>query len=105
MRRGYKYRIYPTSEQSQAIARNVGCARFVYNALLDDYKQQLDRDGNASENLRGYFYRVVHRLYSIESILGSKKPPEPKPEWRTMNVESKHYSSPKHNVPFFTWGL
>ena len=42
MRRGYKYRIYPTSEQSQAIARNVGCARFVYNALLDDYKQQLD---------------------------------------------------------------
>ena len=42
MRRGYKYRITPTSEQSQAIARNVGCARFVYNALLDDYKQQLD---------------------------------------------------------------
>ena len=42
MRRGFRFRIHPTSEQSQTIARNIGCARFVYNTLLADYKQQLD---------------------------------------------------------------
>ena len=37
-----KYRIYPNKEQENLIKRTVGCKRFVYNHLLEDYKQQLD---------------------------------------------------------------
>lgn len=32
--RGIKYRIYPSSEQQDLIARTIGCARFVYNTML-----------------------------------------------------------------------
>ena len=42
MRRACKYEIYPNKEQAELIFRTVGCARFVYNNLLDNYKQQLE---------------------------------------------------------------
>ena len=32
----FKYRLYPTAPQAEKINRNIGCARFVYNQLLDD---------------------------------------------------------------------
>lgn len=38
----YRYRIYPTREQANAIRRTVGCVRYVYNGLLADYKEQYD---------------------------------------------------------------
>ena len=42
MRRACKYELYPNKEQAELIFRTVGCARFVYNNLLDNYKQQLE---------------------------------------------------------------
>ncbi|APX94991.1 transposase [Halomonas sp. 1513] len=33
-KRAYKYRVYPTPEQEQLLARTFGCVRFVYNAVL-----------------------------------------------------------------------
>lgn len=42
MLRAFKYRLLPTTEQADYFRRTIGCARFVYNALLDDYKTQLD---------------------------------------------------------------
>ena len=41
MIRAFKYRILPTTEQAALINKTVGCARFVYNNLLEDYKNQL----------------------------------------------------------------
>ena len=35
MLRGYKYRIYPTEEQQELLAKHFGCVRFVYNWALD----------------------------------------------------------------------
>lgn len=32
--RTYKYRVYPTQKQAELINKTIGCARFVYNALL-----------------------------------------------------------------------
>lgn len=42
MLKAYKYRLHPNKEQMMYINRCIGCARFVYNHLLSDYKQQLD---------------------------------------------------------------
>ena len=33
----YKFRIYPTSEQEKQLFKTVGCARLMYNLLLDSY--------------------------------------------------------------------
>ena len=36
MFRAFKYRLDPTAPQAEKINQNIGCARFVYNQLLDD---------------------------------------------------------------------
>ncbi|WP_236635987.1 helix-turn-helix domain-containing protein [Exiguobacterium sp. SH5S13] len=36
MLNGYKYRLHPTSEQADFLVRTIGCARFIYNKLLED---------------------------------------------------------------------
>jgi putative transposase len=33
--RAFKFRCYPTPEQSQLLAQTFGCVRFVYNWALD----------------------------------------------------------------------
>ena len=48
-KRAYKYRMYPSSEQKQILARTFGCARFVYNWALrlrsDAYYERQERIG------------------------------------------------------------
>lgn len=43
MLKAFKYRLYPTASQAEKINQNIGCARLVYNLLLDakikHYKQ------------------------------------------------------------------
>ena len=34
--RGYKYRIYPNKEQEILIQKTIGCARFIYNKMLEN---------------------------------------------------------------------
>ncbi len=43
--RGYKYRLYPTSEQQISLAQHFGCKRFVYNHFLDQRKRHYDQTG------------------------------------------------------------
>ena len=35
MFKAFKYRLYPTTSQEEKINQNIGCARFVYNLMLD----------------------------------------------------------------------
>ena len=54
--KGYKYRIYPTSEQETLIAKTFGCVRFVYNQFLafqeEQYAEKLPHLGkNAMNNV------------------------------------------------------
>ncbi|MBQ6459561.1 MAG: helix-turn-helix domain-containing protein, partial [Exiguobacterium sp.] len=36
MLKGYKYRLHPTQAQAEFLVRTIGCARFIYNKLLED---------------------------------------------------------------------
>lgn len=45
--RAYKYRVYPTQRQTELINKTIGCARFVYNALLADAKKQYEETGKS----------------------------------------------------------
>ncbi len=39
IRKAYRYRLYPNATQSEALAKNFGCARFLYNHFLAIRKQ------------------------------------------------------------------
>ncbi len=49
IKRAYRFRFYPTSEQEQILAHTFGCARFVYNHMLrlrsDAWMQRQERVG------------------------------------------------------------
>ncbi|GGK29598.1 hypothetical protein GCM10010965_23060 [Caldalkalibacillus thermarum] len=34
--KAYKFRLYPTQEQAQLLAKTFGCVRFVYNKMLEE---------------------------------------------------------------------
>ena len=34
--KAYKFRLYPNKEQSILIDKTIGCARFIYNKMLND---------------------------------------------------------------------
>ena len=34
--KAYKFRLYPTQEQEQLLAKTFGCVRFVYNKMLEE---------------------------------------------------------------------
>lgn len=49
MKRAYKYRFYPTPEQTELLAQTFGCVRFVYNSILrwrtDAYYERKEKIG------------------------------------------------------------
>src|SRR5260370_27075129 len=49
-KRAYQYRVYPTDEQKQLLARTFGCARYVYNWAL-----RLRTDAYYKEHTRLYY--------------------------------------------------
>lgn len=55
-KRAYKYRFYPTPEQTQMLARTFGCVRFVYNSILrwrtDAFYQRQEKIGYVGANAR-----------------------------------------------------
>ena len=44
MKKGYKYRIYPTEEQKVFLSKNFGCARWIYNYALAIKKEAWEKD-------------------------------------------------------------
>jgi putative transposase len=56
MKRAYKYRFYPTPEQSALLAQTFGCVRFVYNSILrwrtDAYDKRKEKIGYLQANAR-----------------------------------------------------
>ncbi|WP_426507495.1 RNA-guided endonuclease InsQ/TnpB family protein [Serratia proteamaculans] len=56
MKRAYKYRFYPTPEQSALLAQTFGCVRFVYNSILrwrtEAYDERKEKIGYLQANAR-----------------------------------------------------
>ena len=41
----YKFRIYPNKEQEKQIAQSLGCARFIFNRILELSQKYYKRTG------------------------------------------------------------
>jgi len=54
--KGYVVRLYPTEEQATMIKKTIGSARKIYNLLLQDTKEQYEKDKTFLLLHRGYTY-------------------------------------------------
>ena len=68
MRRAFKYRLLPTKEQAALINKTVGCARLVYNAMLFDYKEQLNNGVKPKLKEVTYFKQMYDFLSEVDSL-------------------------------------
>jgi len=50
--KAYKFRLYPTKEQEQLLAKTFGCVRFVYNKMLAERKEIYEKFKNDKEALK-----------------------------------------------------
>jgi len=66
--RTYKYRIYPTMEQSVLINKTIGSARFVYNMLLADCMKQYKENGRSSIKSPAYLKKDFEWLKEVDSL-------------------------------------
>ncbi len=60
-KKAYKYRIYPTDEQANILARTFGCCRFVYNWAL---RQRTDAFFQHGERL--YYHQLAVMLTDLK---------------------------------------
>ena len=66
---GYKYRIYPTDEQATQIDKTIGCARFIYNQLLDDFNVAYKQYGVSNFRSAPADYKGLYKwLYDVDSL-------------------------------------
>lgn len=66
--KAYKYRIYPTQEQAELINKTIGCARFVYNALLADAKKQYEETGKSKIKTPASLKSEYEWLKEVDSL-------------------------------------
>jgi len=50
--KAYKFRLYPTQEQEQLLAKTFGCVRFVYNKMLAERKETYEQFKGDKEALK-----------------------------------------------------
>lgn len=50
--KAYKFRIYPTQEQEQLLAKTFGCVRFIYNKMLAEHKEVYEQSKDDKEALK-----------------------------------------------------
>ena len=65
MLKAYKYRIYPTNEQKEQIAKTFGCCRFVYNRTLAYRKEAYEKEKKTvnKTNCNNYCNQVLKKEY------------------------------------------
>ncbi len=60
-KKAYKYRLYPTEEQTHILARTFGCCRYVYNWALRQRSDAYYKDGQ-----RLYYEETAQRLTALK---------------------------------------
>lgn len=61
MLKAYKYRLLPNVTQKEQFAQHFGCARYVYNWVLDQRKQHYEKTGKTLSK-RELQDKLVHQV-------------------------------------------
>jgi putative transposase len=84
MLKTYKFRLYPTKTQDQLLRQYLGCARFVWNQLLQRTTEQYQKDGTFL-----FKYDLINILPSLkkeEDKLFLKEPPSQVLQQKAMDL-------------------
>ena len=84
-----KYRIYPNKEQSNLIDRTIGCARLVYNLMLNDFYENNIMKTPANYKPEHPFLREVDSLALANSRMDLKQ------AFLNHKQNPKHFGKPK----------
>ena len=84
-----KYRIYPNKEQSNLIDKTIGCARLVYNLILNDFYEHNIIKTPAKYKQEYPFLKEVDALALCNSQMNLKQ------AFRNHKQNPKHFSKPK----------
>ena len=84
-----KYRIYPNKEQSNLIDRTIGCARLVYNLMLNDFYKNNVMKTPANYKPEHPFLKKVDSLALANSQMDLKQ------AFRNYKQNPKHFGKPK----------
>ena len=68
MPRAYKYRLYPTREQEEYFAKCFGCARFIYNKMLDDKIKHYKKTKQMLNNTPAQYKQDYPWLKEVDSL-------------------------------------
>lgn len=84
-----KYRIYPNKEQSNLLDRTIGCVRFVYNLMLNDFYVNNIMKTPAEYKSEYPFLREVDSLALSNSRMDLKQ------AFRNYKQNPNHFGKPK----------
>lgn len=68
MLKAYKYRIYPTIEQQEYLAKTFGCSRFIYNKMLSDKIEYYKETGEMLKNTPAQYKKEYEWLKEVDSL-------------------------------------
>lgn len=63
-----RYRMYPTKEQSMLLNKTIGCARFVYNKMLEDKIAHYQKTGEMLKNTPAMYNNEFPWLREVDSL-------------------------------------
>ena len=68
MLRAYKFRIYPNKEQQEYFTKCFGCARFIYNIMLEDKIKYYKETGKMLNNTPAQYKKKYPFLKEVDSL-------------------------------------
>ena len=65
--KAHKYRLYPTEEQKNKINQTIGCARFIYNKMLEDKINYYNKNKKSLNNTPAQYKEEYEFLKEVDS--------------------------------------
>ena len=95
MNRGFKFKIYPTSEQEVLILKTFGCARWIWNQMLSDRIKAYEESGVSLKTNPSSYKQDNPWLKEVDSLALTSV-------WKQLNsAYSKFFNEPKVGFPKF----
>ena len=95
MNKAYKFRIYPTREQEELLAKTFGCCRFIYNIMLEDKIREYKENGKMKKTTPAQYKKQFPWLREVDSLALANV------QLHLEGAYKSFFSNPKSGYPRF----
>ncbi len=82
--KAFKFRLYPTVEQSLLFNKTFGCCRFVYNTMLSERKESYESTSKSSSRTPAELKKEFLFLKEVDSLALAN-------EWTNLNLAYRNF--------------